>query len=315
MGPHNRRAGGTRTASPQRTNVSRQSSCGPGAPPVGGQAAHRRQPARRHAVGHPGAARRGNTVGALARRHPASPLRPSVPRLASSPRAIHGWLARWLIRTGSGSPRPSLVPVSCSSTTAPRPTLARLLLDAAVDARRLGHTHAMPAPLLRAVTLALWREDHGHVRPPVGWFTTALAYASRPLRSDDGVRALIPSTTPTPPTRIPAMTPSPAVRAGRLPRTTPHPHPRRATLCRPGVEALHTHTSQAGDLSAPANAAGRPGGRYGQVERLTVDARSLDSRSAYWPGKPPSGSSGRSPVRGRGAAGARPATWGHRDGC
>lgn len=69
---------------------------------------------------------------------------------------------------------------------------ARLLLDAAADARRLGHFHALPARLLRALTLALWREQHGSThRPPTGWFPAALAYASEPLRGDDGVRPLI----------------------------------------------------------------------------------------------------------------------------
>ena len=73
------------------------------------------------------------------------------------------------------------------------PTMAGLLLDAAADARRLGHTSALSAELLRAVTLASWRAQHGRARPPdPGWFTAVLAYATQPLRADDGVRALIP---------------------------------------------------------------------------------------------------------------------------
>ena len=94
--------------------------------------------------------------------------------------------------------------------------MAGLLLDAAADARRLGHTHALTAPLLRAVDPRLVAEDHGPTLPPDGWFATALDYATRPLRSD-GVRALIPSTTPGR---------TSAYDAGRLPRTTPHPYPR-----------------------------------------------------------------------------------------
>jgi transcriptional regulator with XRE-family HTH domain len=73
---------------------------------------------------------------------------------------------------------------------APRP--AQLLLDAAAEARRLGHSHALTAPLLRAVSLALWREDHGPTMPPNRWYDDAIAYAAAPVRSDDGVRALIP---------------------------------------------------------------------------------------------------------------------------
>ena len=73
------------------------------------------------------------------------------------------------------------------------PTMAGLLLDAAADARRLGHTSALSAELLRAVTLASWRAQHGPARPPdPGWFPAVLAYATQPLRADDGVRALIP---------------------------------------------------------------------------------------------------------------------------
>jgi hypothetical protein len=72
------------------------------------------------------------------------------------------------------------------------PALTRLLLDAAGDARRLGHRHALPAPLLEAMALALWRDERGPVTPPEDWFSQALDYATRRLRSDDGVQALIP---------------------------------------------------------------------------------------------------------------------------
>lgn len=52
------------------------------------------------------------------------------------------------------------------------PTVARLLLDGAADARRLGHTHALTAPLLQALTLALWGEQHGATSPPMAGSTT-----------------------------------------------------------------------------------------------------------------------------------------------
>ncbi|WP_143267885.1 hypothetical protein [Amycolatopsis alba] len=76
-------------------------------------------------------------------------------------------------------------------TNAPH-RLNRLLLDAAADSRRLGHTHALPPALLRDITLGLWREERGRTSPPEGWFDGALAYTTKPLRSAQGVRALIP---------------------------------------------------------------------------------------------------------------------------
>ena len=72
------------------------------------------------------------------------------------------------------------------------PTMAGLLLDAAADVRRLGHTHALRPELLQAVAHALWDDQHAPTLPPGGWLKDALGYATRPLRSDDGVRALIP---------------------------------------------------------------------------------------------------------------------------
>lgn len=64
-------------------------------------------------------------------------------------------------------------------------------MKAAGVARYLGHSSALSTALLRALTLALWREDHGFARPPHDdWYPAALDYATRPLRSD--VRALIP---------------------------------------------------------------------------------------------------------------------------
>jgi hypothetical protein len=72
------------------------------------------------------------------------------------------------------------------------PPVARLLLDAAADARRLGHRHALTPELLHALTLTLWREERATTRPPDEWFATALTYAMKPLRADEGVRALIP---------------------------------------------------------------------------------------------------------------------------
>lgn len=75
--------------------------------------------------------------------------------------------------------------------TAPNP-MDQLLLDAAGDARRLGHTSPMSASLLRAIATALWREERGQASPPPGWFDTAITHATQPLRSTQGVQALIP---------------------------------------------------------------------------------------------------------------------------
>ncbi|MFD6072932.1 helix-turn-helix domain-containing protein, partial [Amycolatopsis lurida] len=76
-------------------------------------------------------------------------------------------------------------------TAAPH-LLNRLVLDAAGDARRLGHANALTPALLRAITVGLWREDRGNTSLPLGWFDTALAYATEHLRSTQGVQALIP---------------------------------------------------------------------------------------------------------------------------
>ena len=73
------------------------------------------------------------------------------------------------------------------------PTPARLLLEAAAVAG-YAITGLPTKPLLRTLTLALWREEHDHTALPTGWFETALSYAIQSLRSDDGVRALIPLT-------------------------------------------------------------------------------------------------------------------------
>jgi hypothetical protein len=66
------------------------------------------------------------------------------------------------------------------------PTPARLLLDAAGDARRLGHTHALDTELLQALAVALWREEHGATSPPQ--FGDALVYACAPLRHAGSAR-------------------------------------------------------------------------------------------------------------------------------
>ncbi|WP_409496076.1 hypothetical protein [Amycolatopsis sp. cmx-11-12] len=68
----------------------------------------------------------------------------------------------------------------------------QLLLDAACDARRLGHTSPITAPLLRATATALWRDERGQTSQPPDWFDTAIAHATQPLRSTQGVQALIP---------------------------------------------------------------------------------------------------------------------------
>lgn len=77
-----------------------------------------------------------------------------------------------------------------SYRTAPR--LARLVLEAAADARRLGVQDALSQPLLAGLTVALWRAEHGSVRPPADGVDTALTFLTTPIRSEDGVRALVP---------------------------------------------------------------------------------------------------------------------------
>lgn len=72
------------------------------------------------------------------------------------------------------------------------PPVARVLLDAAVDARRLGHRGVLPEPLLRALALALWRQRHGPLDPPDAWYEQGLGYALQVVRADGGVRALVP---------------------------------------------------------------------------------------------------------------------------
>ena len=70
---------------------------------------------------------------------------------------------------------------------------ARLVLDAAADARRLGHGHALPEVLLREMADGRRRAEQpprAAIRPlAAGWFDDAVAEAGRPLRTD-GVQAL-----------------------------------------------------------------------------------------------------------------------------
>jgi hypothetical protein len=70
--------------------------------------------------------------------------------------------------------------------------LARMVLEAAADVRRLGVSQAMSPSLLEAMTVALWRAEHGAVSLPVDGLDAALAYVTAPIRSEDGVRSLIP---------------------------------------------------------------------------------------------------------------------------
>ncbi|MGE0296470.1 MAG: helix-turn-helix domain-containing protein [Dehalococcoidia bacterium] len=98
-------------------------------------------------------------------------------------------------------------------TNAGDATPARLLLDAAADARRLGHKSALTVPLLRALTLAAWRDIHASARIPVGWFDTALTQATQTLpdptapdRGERGIQALIPIEDPSLATTAPDPT-------------------------------------------------------------------------------------------------------------
>ena len=147
------------------------------------------------------------------------------------------------------------------------PTMAGLLLDAAVDARRLGHTSALSKPLLRAATLALWRENHGHIRPPSGWFDQSLGYATRALRSYDGVRALISLDDPE--TAPPAEEATEPFGYGLADYLEQHLTCTRALRPVPDQlwEALASNTRRIEDLSWLAISADRRG-RYGHANRL-----------------------------------------------
>ena len=105
--------------------------------------------------------------------------------------------------------------------------------------------------------------------PRTDWFADALAYATRPLRSDDGVRALIPLDDPdTADRRRPTMTPSPAGTAWRTTSNNTSPAPARLRPVPDAVwEALRAHTSRADDLIALARRRRRRG-RYRHAEAL-----------------------------------------------
>ncbi|MFZ0118878.1 MAG: tetratricopeptide repeat protein [Pseudonocardiaceae bacterium] len=144
------------------------------------------------------------------------------------------------------------------------PETDRLLLEAAADARRLGHSHALSGPLLRAVTLALWREDNGPTSPPTGWFDHALDYATTPLRADGGVRALIPLDDPNTPDDD--SEPIGYDLADYLEENLTRA--RRAHPVQDQVwDALRRHTDRTADLKAMAQAASHRL-RHGHVESL-----------------------------------------------
>ena len=139
-------------------------------------------------VGHPRATRRTDTVAALARgaTQPRPPTLNALPRASSPSLPILRWRAAAADPDRFGFTQTLAGAHELLEHYAQRsPTMAgSLLLDQAVDARRLGHTSAsVSKPLLRAATLALWRENHGHIRPPSGWFDQSLGDLTRALRS------------------------------------------------------------------------------------------------------------------------------------
>jgi hypothetical protein len=162
------------------------------------------------------------------------------------------------------------------------PTVARLLIEAAVAARRLGHSHALPEPLLRAMLLALWREVNGPTKLPNGWFERALDYASRPLRADDGVRALLPLDD------LDAVDGVEPVGFGLADYLEQHlTGVRRTRTIDDGTWlALRQHTTRTDDLIALAHAA-RDYSRYQHAESLYRDvagqgAPAASRRLAWW---------------------------------
>ncbi len=64
----------------------------------------------------------------------------------------------------------------------PGPTLGRELLNAAVDARRCGHPEPIPADLLRELTEQLYLTGAQRAAASRDWFSTAVDWASRPVR-------------------------------------------------------------------------------------------------------------------------------------
>ncbi|WP_308820059.1 hypothetical protein [Pseudonocardia alni] len=75
--------------------------------------------------------------------------------------------------------------------TSPLP--ARLLLEAAGDARRVGYSGPLPLDMLLAMARALWAEETRGQSPDLNFDGVALTVASKRIRAQDtGVRALIP---------------------------------------------------------------------------------------------------------------------------
>ena len=214
-----------------------------------------------------------------------SPPQPNGPPPASSPGPIPGWRSRSADadRFGFAQTLAGAHELLEHYRTAPEP--ARLLLEAAADARRLGHASALTEPLLRALTLALWRDEHGPARPPAGLVRSALTEATRPLRSDDGVRALIPLDDPDPRAHnADAATATPADTGSRTTsnNTSPAPAasgPSRRRVGSPARPHQPRRRPQR-DRRAPP-----PRGRYPHAEALfrAAAATATRPRCASWP--------------------------------
>jgi tetratricopeptide (TPR) repeat protein len=70
------------------------------------------------------------------------------------------------------------------------PDAARAVIEAAIDARRLGHSSALSVEFLEAAAEAYLTDQQWDLLPQ-GWFQKALTYASKPLRGTRGPLTLI----------------------------------------------------------------------------------------------------------------------------
>lgn len=161
--------------------------------------------------------------------------------------------------------------------TAPGP-MERLLLDAAGDARRLGHTGPLPAPLLRAIATALWRQEPGQAAPPPDWFDTAIAHATQ------GGQALIPLDHADPGDTEPE--PVTYELADYLEQHLSHT--RRAHPVTDAVwNALRQHTKSSADLRALAKAAlARGRFRHGEALYRTAGTDAAGEFAGWLGGRP-----------------------------
>ncbi|WP_344407134.1 hypothetical protein [Streptomyces longisporus] len=134
---------------------------------------------------------------------------------------------------------------------------ARALLDAAMDARRLGVGPHLPLPFLKqAVESYLDNNDHDALSDD--WLDQALEELSRPVHGNLApLRRVRHRITPTTPGSSPATPPQPAYRL--VDYLDQHGRHQRRLLCPPTSfwHAAHTHLTHPDELVAVADAAGR----------------------------------------------------------